>query len=198
MLQSLEYSRYIFTEPTNFDQTPSLIDLILTNKLEKCSRFGQISSDLSNHDILFACFSEPNLRFEEKPRLWRNFKSVDECRLFSDARDCRLEDVFYCTDANVMTDLFSSKMSYLLNKHAPLIPFYPKPDLTSTAPWYTADIDRASIDAELARKLFRSNKTADNRRQYHKMRNKVNDLIRQAKRSYFGPKLHPTVGSRKL
>lgn len=36
---------------TNFDQTPSQIDLILTNRPEKFSVFNQVGSGLSNHDI---------------------------------------------------------------------------------------------------------------------------------------------------
>lgn len=40
------------SEPTNFDQTPSLIDLIITTNQAGFNRFGQLSSTLSNHDIL--------------------------------------------------------------------------------------------------------------------------------------------------
>lgn len=45
---------------TNFDQTPSLIDLILSNNPEIFTTFSQIDSRLSNHDIVFATIAGPD------------------------------------------------------------------------------------------------------------------------------------------
>lgn len=70
-----------------------------------------------------------------------------------------------------MVETFSAQMVGLLNRHAPSIPFHPKPALISTQPWYTADIDMTSIDAEIANY---ADKTADNRKAWHQLRNKAN------------------------
>lgn len=51
-----------------------------------------------------------------------------------------------------MTECFSTKMVELLSRHALLIPLRPKPDLIATELWYTAEIDKVSVDAQLAKR----------------------------------------------
>lgn len=186
------------SQPTNFDQTPTLIDLILTNSPSSFLRFGQVSSTLSNHDILFASFSNHNLTFDKKPQFRRNFNAVNVENLLMDARNSNLEEVFQFADINSMTENFSEKMVQLLDAHAPLIPYRPKSDLTASERWYTSEIDRAAIDAEMAKREYKLNKSPESRRLWHRLRNKVNELIKYAKLNYFGPKLNLQLGSKRV
>ncbi len=76
--------------------------------------------------------------------------------------------------------------------------FQPKPILTSTELWYTPAIDKACIDADLAKRQYKANKSANNKKQWHCLQNKANELIKYAKANYYGPKLNPRLGSKRL
>lgn len=133
----------IGSQPTNFDQTPSQIDLILANNPASFSRFGQISSTLSNHDILFASYSNQNINFKEKPKYWRNLNAINVNELYNELYNSRLDEVLESSDITTMTECFVTKLVHLLDVHAPMLRFYPKPDLLSTELWYTPEIDKA-------------------------------------------------------
>ena len=64
------------TSPTNFDQTPSLIYLMIANKPMNFLVFNQISTGLSNHDLIFASYSSKNINAANETKLWRNYKTV--------------------------------------------------------------------------------------------------------------------------
>lgn len=188
----------IGTQPTNFDQTPSQIDLMLSNNPSSIMRFGQVSSTLSNHDILFASYSNQHINFEEKPRFWRNLKAINMDDLYNDALNSRFDEVLGGTDVNEMTEGFISKLVHLLDTHAPLKRYYPKPDLISTELWYTQAIDMACVDAEVAKRDYKANRTPAKRSLWHRLRNKSNELIRHAKANFYGPKLNPNLGTKQL
>lgn len=65
------------SQPTNFDQTPSLIDLIITNNPDGFAYFGQLSSRLFNHDILYASYANTNITFEKQPQFRRSFNAIN-------------------------------------------------------------------------------------------------------------------------
>lgn len=184
--------------PTNFDQTPSLIDLIITTNPNGFIRFGQLSSTISNHDILYASYSNPNISFEREPQFRRNFNAIKFDDLMNDVRNVHFEKAFQFTEVNAMTGNFSEKMVQLLDDHAPLKPFLPKLDLTASQRWCTPEIDKANIDAEIAKREYKADKNPDNRRQWHRLRNNANELIKYAKIKYYGPKLKLKLGSKLL
>lgn len=108
------------------------------------------------------------------------------------------EEAFQFENVDAMTDNFSGKMVQLLEAHAPLKPFLPRPDLTASQRWFTPEIDKATIDAEIAKREYKANKNPDNRRHWHRLRNKANELIKYAKIRYYGPKLNLKLGSKQL
>lgn len=89
---------------TNFDQTPSQLDLILTNQPAKFSVFNQVSSGLSNHDIVFGTFVCSGYLTNENLQFWRNYNSINIPRLASDLENSSLNDIYSQTDINSMLD----------------------------------------------------------------------------------------------
>ncbi|KAJ6645907.1 hypothetical protein Bhyg_01116, partial [Pseudolycoriella hygida] len=57
-----------------------------------------------------------------------------------------------------------SGMVKLLDQYAALKEFIPKSNLSASERWYTPEIDKANLDAELAKREYRSNKNAENHR----------------------------------
>lgn len=185
--------------PTNFDRTPSLIDLILTNSPKKFTLFNQVGSGLSNHDIVFGTFSSSGVVTEEKPKYWRNYRNVDVSRLCEDvAESNNLGKIYACTNVDNMIEVLNSELLGLLNRHAPLKVFRPKPTVNSTVTWFTSEIDKAIIDREIAKKNKKSDPTPANVELFNALRNKVNDLVKNAKDRYLRPKLDCNLGMRNL
>lgn len=106
--------------PTNFDGQPSLIDFVVTNKPANFTAFSQIGSGLSNHDIVFATHTDPNMALETEKKTWRNYKAIDVDRLRTDVNNSNLNDIFSCTDVDSMVEIFDSVVVRLLDKHAPI------------------------------------------------------------------------------
>ncbi|KAJ6633867.1 Ankyrin repeat domain-containing protein 33B [Pseudolycoriella hygida] len=74
----------------------------------------------------------------------------------------------------------------------------PKSVLSATERWYTPAMDKASTDAEMAKRQYKLDKTADNRKLWQRLRNKYNEVIKYAKINYYKPKLNPKLGSKRL
>lgn len=97
-----------------------------------------------------------------------------------------------------MVEIFNEVVVTMLNKHAPLRTFKEKPNATSTKPWYSKEIDRASTDRDLAKKKLKHDKTVENRKLYNSLRNKMNQMIRVAKEAYLKPRLSANLGMKTL
>ncbi|KAJ6645803.1 Tetratricopeptide repeat protein 19 like, mitochondrial [Pseudolycoriella hygida] len=102
--------------------------------------------------------------------------------------------VYTCADIDSMTECFTSKLVSLLEAHAPVQRLRPKSALTATERWYTPAMDKASTDAEMVKRQYK----LDNRKLWHRLRNKYNELIKYAKINYYKLKLNPKLGSKRL
>lgn len=161
--------------------TGDLIDLVLTDKPANFSVFNQIASGLSNHDIIFGTFTGPDLHLEMEKKTGRNYSTINVQNLRVDIRASSLNDIFGCTDVNSMVEIFNNILVELLDKHAPVTLYKLKTGINSTRPWYTTEIDKASIDRDLAKRNLKREKTPANRKLYNTLRNKVNQMITTAK-----------------
>lgn len=86
----------------------------------------------------------------------------------------------------------------MLEDHVPLITCNEKPGINSTKPWYTEVIVKASIDRDLAKSSLRYKRTVANRKLYNALRNKVNQMISDAKDAYLKLRLCANVGMKTL
>lgn len=186
------------TEPTNFDQTPSLIDLFLTNKPRKVAVFNQISTGLSNHDLILASYSTVDPIMDEKPKLWRNFKAIDRAKLSRDLEEADLAKVYELTDVDCMIEAFNALIVGLMDKHAPLKPFIQRPGINCSQLWYTREMSIAAANRDLARRAYRSSKTPENLREYRRLRNVANQLVEDGKRNYLRKRLNRDIGMKKV
>lgn len=188
----------IGSAPTNFDQTPSLIDLMLTNQPTKVTIFNQISTGLSNHDLLLASYAVPEDFTSSKPNLWRNYRAINTVELATDLRNSNVNRVFECTDVGVMIESFNETLVKLLDKHAPIKPFLPKNGLNSTKNWYTKEISIATVNQEIAKRAYKASKTPANLDEYRKLRNIATQLVKNAKKDFLRPHLDRKVGMKRM
>lgn len=184
--------------PTNFDGRPSLIDLMISAKPYRFIAFNQIGSGLSNHDIVFATIEAPSFDLKSKPVPFRMYKAVNMEKLAYGISTSTLNDVFKCTTVKAMMVCFCDNMLKLLNDHVPLVTLPPKFDVHSTKNWYTADIGKAALDRDMAKRNLRKNNTSSNRKIYNALRNKVNQMILDEKNRFLEPRLHPSVEMKTL
>ena len=64
--------------------------------------------------------------------------------------------------------------------------------------WFNNAISRAIDDREIARRIFRRNKTIENQRIYRRLRNKVCLLIRSAKKKFWESQFMKNQSSKRL
>lgn len=188
----------IGSTPTNFDQTPSLIDLMLTNEPSKVTFFNQISTSLSNHDLLFASFIVPDDITNDKPNLWRNYRAVNVANLISDLMGSNVNRIFDSTEIDEMMSIFNEVLLNLLDKHAPLKPFIRTAGINSTKPWYTEEMSSAAVNQELARRAYKACKTTANLVKYRNLRNAATQLVKDAKKDFLRPRLNHKIGMKQV
>lgn len=188
----------IGTAPTHFEGQPSLIDLVLSNRPSNFKVFSQIESGLSNHDIVFATFIGPEIDTDKRKSARRDYKSINMHNLVHGINTSSLNDIFVCTDVNSMVKIFNEVVVRLLNEHAPIIAYKPTTGINSTQPWYSYEIDKATIDRDLAKKNLKENITVANRRLYNALRNRVTQMVRNAKDAFLKPRLNVNIGMKNL
>lgn len=171
---------------------------MLTNNSEFVKAFNQIGSRLSNHDIIFATIAGPCILLDNKPSTFRNYKAVNVRHLINDLNNSNLNNIFACTEVNSMLEIFNDVMLRLLEKHAPIMQSKSKPGINSTQPWYTRQIELAAIDRDTAKSNLKMDYTPVNRRTYNTLRNKVNQMVIDAKEAYLKPRLDVKVGMKSM
>lgn len=83
-----------------------------------------------------------------------------------------------------------------MDRHAPLL--RPKPSIISTSKWYTAEIDKAAIDRDIAKANKKRDPTPRNCRLYNELRNRVNEMIQVDKDGHLRPRLNVNLRMKKL
>ena len=160
------------------------LDLLITrsesNITSNISEFDPCISD--HHAITFNLNVPSHRRPSQTTKLVRSFKSINITNFSNDILSSDLHTVTP-TSLNSYVDLFSSTLSNILNKHAPLksITISNRPQ----KPFITPEIKNEKGLRSRLESIWRANKTSFNHSIYKTQARKVAKLITDSKKLYF-------------
>jgi exonuclease III len=170
----------LIKDPTRITKTSStLLDHIYVNNLNIIKKTTVSDICMSDHKPIICVLTSKLPKQFNKGHSYikhRNFRKFNELIFLHDLSFIDFSNVLSCNDANAAAECFMETFLPLIDKHAPV---KRKRVKYSTIPsWMTNEIKIAMAlrDKLKKDKLFT---------EYKKQRNKVCDLVRQAKRSLF-------------
>ena len=175
----------LITKPTRVTKfTHTCIDNIFTNIKDRSFQSGIFFTDLSDH---LPIFSVTNSKFKTKifnvPSGYRDFsKSNTDC-LKTLLKNTDWSVILQCTTPNhaneSFIDLFKRMYDQCLPKQKK------KSSMKPRKPWTSNGILISIAKKQSLFKTFLENPTAFNERQYKQYRNRVTQIIRNAKKAYY-------------
>ena len=177
-LQSYHFLPCIDKPTRVYGNSATLIDNIFTNYPEYISLSGNIVSDISDHYTQFCISSKRkhlNPKSNEKIRDFTKFSASD---FIDDLSNVNFYLESNHVDVDQMFSHFYKQFNSLINKHAPLKKISNKLRKSIRKPWITKGI-QTSIKAK-NQLLFSGDQI-----KYKAYRNKLTQLIRLSKKSYF-------------
>ncbi|CAG4955343.1 unnamed protein product [Colias eurytheme] len=162
--------------------SPSLLDLIIVSSPNLVLKHGQFAADaFSHHDLIYISYNIRPPKLKSKISLRRNFAGMDVDQLCRDAQDIDWSVVYSEHNIDTKVELFTSRVSQLYDKHAPLRPVKLK---HLPAPWLTDELKSLlHLKSKAKTKLKLKNNDA-NREKYTKIRNRCNTCCRDAQRRH--------------
>jgi len=161
------------------DTSSTLIDHIYTNNKSMVSNVKIVPSSFSDHYSLFCSWSFKMPKQVHKGHTtieYRSFKKFDETKFFFDLSLAPFSSVFNHLVADEALYALLDILYPIIDKHAPLR--HHRVKYPSLPPWLTKTI----IEAMSLRDFFKNNNMKSH---FKKQRNKVTELTRQAKATYF-------------
>ncbi len=170
----------LVSSPTRITETSStLIDHIYTNNPHTISSTRVSDLSVSDHNPI-SCTKTlklPKLKPKEHTFIsFRSFKHFNQASYFNDLANAPFESVYAYTDPDKALSLWYEIFYAVINKHAPIR--HRRVKRPKLPPWLTTEIKEAMSH----RDTLKSNKSHE---EYKKARNKVKNMVRNAKRAYF-------------
>ncbi|KAL1375226.1 hypothetical protein pipiens_017617 [Culex pipiens pipiens] len=186
-------------EPTYYHDTGcSQLDLLVTNDSDKILRFGQVDfPGLSQHDLIYV-----SLDFDATQPVTVNTYR-DYVHFDADALKCATVSIpwrnFYAIlDPNQSLEFFTERLKIV---HDTCFPLRTSSRRNAPNRWFTADVQRAILERDLAYKDWRtaaSDVKDLKRRTYKTLRNRANSVIERAKKTFLGGYLDANIPSKLL
>ncbi len=127
--------------------------------------------------------------------MYRNFKNINYLDLISDASNMPWHEIAYGEDLDGMVETFSSFLTHLFNKHAPLVS---KRVTKQPAPWLTDFIRQLQKQRDAAFRKARRTKSQIDWTSYKRLRNYTQQQIRNSKARFLHYSLSQKQSSKKL
>jgi len=158
----------------------SLIDNILTNKVNENIISGNIISDISDHFSQFCLTSSLVVKGTPDRPFARDFSNFSEENFIHDFSRIDWVDIVSRNETNIdkAYSSFYYKLNKLINKHAPSKPISRRKNKSFSKPWVTKGI-RKSI--KMKNKLL----DGGNIKLFKIYRNEISTLTRLSKKIYF-------------
>ena len=185
------YSLYpLILRPTRItDKSETLIDNILTNDLNNIG--GILMFDTSDHLPNFTLTKKkikPNK--EDNHKMIRDLPNKNINNLKTCMNDFNWKDLLENhDDVNSAYNEFIKIFTNMLNKFAPLKKKNTKTKTKSNLPWLTKDLIKMISKKSRLYKQYMRKRTTLNKTKYKTLNNKLNKLLRSAKRNYYSNQL---------
>lgn len=160
----------------------TLIDLIAVGDPDLVSTVGQFPvPGISAHDLIYVAYNLSVPSYQPQVLSYRDYKRINLEKLFSDAAEMPWSCVELMVSVDEMVSTFTGMVLSLYDKHAPVRTIRIK---RLPAPWITDEIRKMMRERDSLRRRFI--KTGDEllRNRYRRLRNGVNQSLRNSKIKY--------------
>jgi len=163
--------------------TNTWLDIMTVSDPDHVVHYGQLPAPgLSNHDLVFCVYRLITPKSKPSVISYRDYKHIDKDALLNDARGAPWGDVGLAVTVDDKVEAFTNIMHNLLDKHAPLIS---RRVTRGPAPWITDDIRILQKQRDAAYSKSKRTKNPDDWSVYKTLRNRTQQLIRNARTRYF-------------
>ena len=173
----------------------TLIDNIFTNTSEENTNSGVFTYDVSDHLPIF--FISSQLTFNNvnqgNTNKLRKENTQTVMALNEELANEEWNDIFGEKDVNKAYEIFINKLIYYYNKNIPLVKNKHHNSKIKN-PWITRGILRSIKTRNKLYKSYISKPSEHNLKIYKKYRNKLTDIIRTSKKTYYSQKIGTAEG----
>lgn len=160
----------------------TLLDLILTSDTSLVACHGQIPAPaFSHHDLIYTSLRIKSPKPKPVILKQRNFSRINLTKLIQDADELNWSYVDTLDNIDEKVEFLNKNIITLFDKHAPIRSIKVK---HPPSPWMNDMIRRAMTRRDRAFRKFKRDRTTDNWNTFKKLRNRCNQLIRNAKRRH--------------
>lgn len=157
----------------------SWLDMIASNCNDKLVYHNKVPAcGFSAHYLLLAVFSFKVPFFQPRRIAYRNFRKVDVNALQDDALNAPWEDIVKLNNVNAKVERFNEILLGLWDKHAPLREYNVS---NKPKPWMSNTISTLFVLRDAAYARYCRTKDDRDHASFKKIRNQVNQTIRNAK-----------------
>ena len=188
LLNSFNFTQLI-ESPTRVTPTSStLIDHIHTNTIDKICQAGIIETGLSDHFITYCTRKVVKGQINKHNTISiRSMKHYSKSIFIEKLLSLDWSIVMNCTDANEAWEKFKTLFTVAMDEIAPMKDVRTK---YRTEPWMNEEILELMYARDRALRFSNQNKhDTVLRKEYSKLRNKVNKIVRQTKANFFQDKI---------
>ena len=159
-------------------QTPGGLDHIYTSVPEKLSQAQIKICGSSDHRLIMVTRHAQNIKQNIRYCCKRSYKNFDEAAFLAEVDKINWWEVYSCNDADIAVDIFTKKLTNILEKMAPVKKFQIKSKYATWVKDATKDRMKARNQAQETAALTGSE---EDWAIYKAMRNEVTGLLRQDK-----------------
>ena len=179
------------------------LDLIITRNDKNgpdslnVSNFVAVDSGTSSdHQFLaFNCAISPCVASPPDPILYRKINGINISDFAEDILNSKLCDPDCFIDIDNAIKLYDTELNAILDKHAPLKTFLPKP---RCEPWWTGDCQEAKTTRRKTERIFEKNKEdIEAKIKFQEASKKAASLINTTRNQYYSKKLEDCKGDSK-
>ncbi|OXA53579.1 RNA-directed DNA polymerase from mobile element jockey [Folsomia candida] len=174
MLAQLNFNQLIKLPTRITENTQTLIDLIVTNKLILNRHSGVLPDVISDHEVIYTIRKKGRtMRCPTKYVLIRSFKKAQPEAISNMIKTAPWWILDYCTTGLQKYDMFYKILTFILDTHAPLT----KMRVKANRPfWMTKEYSDLNIQLTKSRKSALQSKNSNEYAQFKQLRNKVSHL----------------------
>ena len=159
-------------------QVPSGLDHIYTSVPEKLSQAQVKVCGSSDHKLILATRYSKNIRDNIRYCKKRSYKNFDQNKFLEEVNKISWWDVYSCTDVDMAVDIFTKKLTDILDRMAPVRKFQIR---TKYAAWVSVDTKRKMHERDLAQQTASSSGLIEDWDSYRTLRNEVTTQLRKDK-----------------
>ena len=155
--------------------------MILTNSPENIIHTDMITTNLSDHEMVGAIRKKCKHKYQPK-EIRSRYKNYDKENIIKDVKNINWDSLFMSKDPTYAWNILKETVLKIASNHAP---FTIKTIKRKPCPWLNESIKREMNFRDTLNRRAQKNKTEENWNAYKREKNKVNNIIKNAKISRY-------------